>query len=159
MLPVFIFLWLEGINVSDPCNTIGVNTSTHVKRKVTELKTWAVTITFCGLTPTPGCFHCFGTVAVVFSCMKSNSWELLNRPHHHRPANLLQSAVLSRRLRTNAEYEDVLCWLLPCSSCSSNQCVTVVVVFVFFTQSRRCEQRKWQRWVECWSHVWFEHRR
>lgn len=45
-----------------------------------------------------------------------------------------------------------LCWLCLCSSCSSNHCVTV-----FKTQSSRCEQRKWQRWVECWSHLWHEH--
>lgn len=62
------------------------------------------------------------------------------------------SCLKHTHTHTNTECKDVWCWLWVCSSCSANYCVTV-----FKTQSSRCERRKWQRWVECWSHLRITH--
>ena len=87
--------------------------------------------------------------------------------HCHSAASIYLSVVLLKNAaasntrtrthththtHTNTECKDVWCWLWVCSSCSANYCVTV-----FKMQSSRCERRKWQRWVECWSHLWITH--
>lgn len=50
----------------------------------------------------------------------------------------------------------VLLCRLCSNSCSSNYYVTVFFKKKKKMQRSRCEQRKWQRWVECQSHLWIK---
>lgn len=156
-----IVWWLFDNQILCLCNlckqTCVVN-SELLEREACHLNTGDVNNSFCCVTPALifvwRMVLCQKTAAseVVWSCESWGMWDIYVL--HSQAWLRLQSVVLLKHAAStlsHTECKDVLCWLCS-SSCSSNYCVTV-----FKTQSSRCEQRKWQRWVECWSHLWIKH--
>ncbi|MEQ2253754.1 hypothetical protein ILYODFUR_035632 [Ilyodon furcidens] len=112
--------------------------SIHGSREATE--TCAVNISFCGLTPAPVLFHSFHSVTAPFSVSLAAGRPTDEKYLMGRVITVLlpptecgfcQSAlVVSPTMQTQSK--DVLRWLRPCSSCSSNYCVT----FFFFFNAK-----------------------
>lgn len=130
------------------------------KREKCCLNTENVNSSFCWLIPAwAWLYFLFDALLQLWvwggSLCERRRWEIFDVLHRYTAAVLsrvwVYQSMLPSQSHTNAQCWNVLCWLRLCSSCSFNFCVTV-----FKTQSSRCEQRKWQRWVECWSHLWIE---